>query len=117
MSAYKLADEKIDEEGKTVLLSIFFLQKHGSVSEGARFHAMLYGPGQAAEVIIHKRGAAVKRDIVKKFVTFLMERGVQTANWRKASIPGKEGVSVPNIKRLERKQPLNDKVHILHTYA
>jgi hypothetical protein len=37
---------------------------------GARFHAMLYGPGQAAEVIIHKRGAAVKRDIVKKFVAF-----------------------------------------------
>jgi hypothetical protein len=73
---------------------------------GARFHAMLYGPGQAAEVIIHKRGAAVKRDIVKKFVAFLMERGVQTANGRTVYIPGKEGVSVPNIKRLEGKQPL-----------
>ena len=35
-----------------------------------------------------------------------MERGVQTANGRTVYIPGKEGVSVPNINRLEGKQPL-----------
>jgi hypothetical protein len=56
---------------------------------GARYHAMLYGPGQAAELILHKREAAVKRAIVKKFVEFLMDRGVQTVY-----IPGKEGVNV-----------------------
>ena len=121
VNAYKLAHEKKDEEGKTVLLSIFILQKDMSRMKlskivgmevsarkytGARYHAMLYGPGQAAELILHKRGAAVKRAIVKKFVEFLMDRGVQTANGRTVCIPGKEGVSVPNIKRLEAKQSL-----------
>jgi hypothetical protein len=61
MIAYKLADQKKDEEGKTVLLSIFILQKNrmklsGIVGmevsarkyTGAKYHAMLYGPGQAA---------------------------------------------------------------------
>lgn len=64
---------------------------------------MLYGPGHAAEVILHKRGADVKRSIAKKFVEFLMDRGVQTANGRTVYIPGMNGVSVPNINRLEGK--------------
>ena len=120
-NAYKLASEKKDEEKKTVLLSNFILQKNMSkvklskivgmeVSSrkytSAKYHAMLYGPGQSAEVIVHKRGAAVKRAIVKRFVEFLMECGVKTANGRTVYIPGKEGVSVPNIKRLEGKHPL-----------
>ena len=58
---------------------------------GARYHAMLYGPGQAAELILHKRGTAVKRAIAKKVVEFLMDRGVQTANRRTVYIPGKIG--------------------------
>ena len=72
-----------------------------ALKESLRIKYLLQGRKRDA-----KKKSAVKRDIVKKFVAFLMERGVQTANGRTVYIPGKEGVSVPNNKRLEGKQPL-----------
>ena len=119
--AYTLAHEKKDEERKTEILSIFVLQKDmtkdtveklvgmevsGRKFTTAKYHATLYGQGQGGKEVIHHRGAEVKRSIVRKFVAFLMEKGVMTANGRTVHIDGKESVSVPNIKRLEGKQPL-----------
>jgi hypothetical protein len=89
VNAYKLAHEKNDEERKTVPLSVFILQENmskGKLSQivgmevssrkftSAKYHAILYGPGQSAIAVVHKRGAAVKRSIIKKFVKFLIER-------------------------------------------
>jgi hypothetical protein len=119
--SYILAHDRKDEERKTEILSMFILQKNmtreklekimgmevsGRKYTTAKFHAILYGAGQGAKEITHHRGGEVKRSIVKKFVAFLMEKGVMTANGRTVHIPGKEGVCVPNIKRLEGKQPL-----------
>jgi hypothetical protein len=119
--SYMLAHDRKDEERKTEILSMFILQKNmtreklenimgmevsGRKYNTAKYHAILYGAGQGAKEIIHHRGGEVKRSIVKKFVAFLMENGVMTANGRTVHITGKESVSVPNIKRLEGKQPL-----------
>jgi hypothetical protein len=88
------------------LEKIMGMEVSGRKYTTAKFHAILYGAGQGAKEITHHRGGEIKRSIVKKFVAFLMEKGVMTANGRTVHIPGKEGVSVPNIKRLEGKQPL-----------
>lgn len=49
---------------------------------------------------------AGRRSIVAKFVEFLMDRGIITANGRSVSLLGVETYSLPNIKRVEAKQPL-----------
>ena len=120
-AAYKLADERKNEDRKTELLSIFVTAENVSREAlskivgcnisarkftQARHHGVHHGPGQPVNNTVHPRGNEVKRVIIAKFVKYLMERGVQTANGRTVSIPGKEGISLPNIKRLEGMQPL-----------
>jgi hypothetical protein len=120
-AAYKLADERKNEDRKTELLSIFVTAENVSREAlskivgcnisarkftQARHHGVHHGPGQPVNNTVHPRGNEVKRVIIEKFVKYLMERGVQTANGRTVSIPGKEGISLPNIKRLEGMQPL-----------
>jgi hypothetical protein len=41
-----------------------------------------------------------------KFVEFLMARGIKTANGRSVTFSGVETYCLPNIKRVEGKQPL-----------
>jgi hypothetical protein len=47
-----------------------------------------------------------RRSIVEKFVEFLIDRGIVTANGRSVTLPGVETYCLPNIKRVEAKQPL-----------
>ena len=67
VNAYKLAHERNDEERNTVLLSIFMENmSKGELSQivgmevssrkytSAKYHAILYGPGQSAEVVVQK---------------------------------------------------------------
>ena len=72
----------------------------------AKFHAVNCGPGQPIVRVKGVRGVEKRREIVEKFVEFLMDNGVVTANGRTVSLPGVETYCVPNIKRVEAKQPL-----------
>jgi hypothetical protein len=72
----------------------------------AKFHAVNCGPGQPLVKVKRIEGAEKRREIVEKFVEFLMDNRIMTANGRSVSLPGVETYFVPNIKRVEAKQPL-----------
>jgi hypothetical protein len=120
-TSYRLAKEKKDNEFMVQFLSTFMIQKDitrakleemmdQTISarkyQHARHHAVIYGAGQPAEVIVHQRNIAKRQAIIDRFVAYCLDKGVITANGRTVLIPGKEGIPVPNVKRLEGKQPL-----------
>lgn len=119
--AYQLAGQRKNEEHRVQMLSTFILQKDMTRDRlilmmgeeissrkyhHAQHHAMIYGAGQPAELISHKRNVARRQIVVDNFVAYCLAKGVMTANGRTILVPGKESISVPNVKRLEGKQPL-----------
>jgi hypothetical protein len=119
--AYKLADEKKNENQKTQILSMFALNKDTSRSRlesivglplstrkftHARNHAAIHGPGQPIVKVIHSRGVERKKIVIERFVDYCMESGIITANGRSVTIDKQGAVSVPNVERVEGKQPL-----------
>ena len=119
--AYKLAIDVKNEDKKTSILSMFVLQKNmtreklssivgervsGKKYLAARFHASVYGIGMEAEKTIDKRNVHRRKDIIDNFVKFCIGNGLITANGRTIKRNETEDVCVPNIKRLEGKQPL-----------
>ena len=120
-TSYRLVTEKKDSEFMVQILSTFMIQKDitrakleemmdQTISarkyQHARHHAFIYGAGQPAEVIVHQRNIAKRRTIIDRFVAYCLDKRVITANGRTVLIPCKEGIPVPNVKRLEGKQPL-----------
>lgn len=118
---YDFAVKVKDEDQKTKILSIFVLQANmtriklgsivghditGNKYQSARYHANIYGAGMEAEKIVHKRNCDKKKEVVDKFVAYLIRNGLLTANGRTIKQEEKDDVSVPNIKRLEGKLPL-----------
>ena len=71
--------------GRLVEQAVAFVQRLRR--DTAKFRAILYGLGKGAKEITHHRGGEVKRSIAKKFVAFLMENGVMTANGRTVHLP------------------------------
>jgi hypothetical protein len=55
---------------------------------------------------IHSRGVERKKIAIERFVDYCMESGIITANGRSVTIDKQGAVSVPNVKRVEGKQPL-----------
>ena len=119
--SYTFADKKNNESHKTQIISTFALQKDMTKQKleliigheisarkysHARFHAVKCGPGQPLLSHVHSRNVDRRRIIVERFVSFCMENGIVTANGRSVSLPGIETRSVPNIKRVEGRQPL-----------
>jgi hypothetical protein len=119
--AFDCATKKKMEGLQTQIISTFILEKSmtkqklesivGSTISArkyshAKFHAVNCGPGQPLVKVKRSQGVGKRREIVEKFVEFLMERGIETANGRSVSLPGVETYFVPNIKRVEAKQPL-----------
>ena len=119
--AFDCATKKKMEGLQTQIISTFILEKSmtkqkleslvGSTISArkyshAKFHAVNCGPGQPLVKVKRSQGVEKRREIVEKFVEFLMERGIKTANGRSVSLPGVETYFVPNIKRVEAKQPL-----------
>jgi hypothetical protein len=119
--AYKLADEKKNENQKTQILSMFALNRDTSRSKlesiiglplstrkytHARNHAAMHGPGQPIIKVIHSRGVERKKQVIERFVEYCMANGIITANGRSVTIDKQGAVSVPNVKRVEGKQPL-----------
>lgn len=120
-SSYRLAKDRKDGEFMIQLMSIFVLQKDMTKAkleailddtissrrfQHAKHHTITYGAGQPAEMIMHHRNISRRYSIVDSFVAFCLAKGVITANGRSVRIPGKDSVSVPNVKRLEGKHPL-----------
>ena len=113
---YDCAVKLKDEDQKTGVLSIFVLQDSMTRAKlsaivvnkylSARHHATLYGAGMEAEKIVRKRNCDKKKEVVNKFVAYLIRNGLLTANGRTIKQDGEDDVSVPNIKRFEGKQPL-----------
>ena len=118
---YDCAVKLKDEDQKTRVLSMFVLQDSmtraklsaivghavtGNKCLSARHHATLYGAGMEAEKIVRKRNCDKEKEVVNKFVAYLIRNGLLTANGRTIKQDGEDDVSEPNIKRLEGKQPL-----------
>ena len=118
---YMLATKFGDEKKKTNVLSMFATQKgqtkdklsrlvgserSGNKYAAATFHAVTHGPGMDIEKVKRPRNILVKKEIINRFVAYLICNGLMTANGRTIKQEGKEDVSIPNFKRLEGKQPL-----------
>jgi hypothetical protein len=93
--AYDCATRKKNEDLQTQILSTFILEKNmtkpklesivnSTISarkySHAKFHAVNCGPGQPLVKVKKIRGAERRRIIVEKFVEFLIDRGIITAN-------------------------------------
>jgi hypothetical protein len=85
---YDFAVQNKDEEQKTRVLSMFVLQEKmtksklsdivgheitGNKYQAARYHATIYGAGMEAEKIVHRRNCQRKKEVVNKFVAYLMD--------------------------------------------
>jgi hypothetical protein len=110
--AYDCATRKKNEDLQAQILSTFTLEKNmrkqkleSIVNSHAKFHAVNCGPGQPVVKVKRIRGAE-RRSIVEKFVAFLMDRGIITANGRSVALPGVGTYCIPSIKRVEGNQAL-----------
>jgi hypothetical protein len=112
--AYDCATRKKNKDLQTQILSTFILEKNmtkpklesivnSTISarkySHAKFHAVNCGPGQPLVKVKKIRGAERRRIIVEKFVEFLIDRGIITANGRSVTLPGVETYCLPCIRQ------------------
>ena len=94
---FDLAVQNKDEEQKTGVFSMFVLQEKmtrcklsnivghevtDNKYQAAQYHATKYSAGMEAERIVHRRNCQRKKEVVNKFVAYLIRNGLMTANAR-----------------------------------